>query len=253
MKNIFHLAPFALLFTLLALHPQTLFAMTLAQRGSEKVDLIEVYSSEGCSSCVPAWTWLEKAEQDPELWDSFVPVDFHVDYWDYLGWKDPFARHEFTQRQRNYSRQWKTQSVYTPGFVLNGKEWRNWYNQPRTISSADQHPGNLKIDQTKADLYRITFMPKEKKNDLWAHVVLLGFDIKSAVKAGENHGRLIKHNFAVLDYRRKELKLNPGGILEAEVSFKSPQELTSPRQAVAAWVSTQNDSTPLQATGGYLK
>ena len=51
---------------------------------------------------------------------------FHVDYWDYLGWRDPWGAEKFSERQRSYAADWHTRSIYTPGFVLNGKEWRDW-------------------------------------------------------------------------------------------------------------------------------
>src|SRR5258707_6179143 len=59
-------------------------------------------------------------------WRQVVPVAFHVDYWDQLGWKDRFAKPEFTSRQRLYCASWQRGSVYTPCFVLNGEEWQGW-------------------------------------------------------------------------------------------------------------------------------
>src|SRR3954471_14035949 len=84
--------------------------------------LIELFTSEGCSSCPPAEAWLSKLKSDPGLWKAFVPLAFHVDYWDRLGWRDPFASKEWTARQYRYAANWKGESVYTPGFVLDGVE-----------------------------------------------------------------------------------------------------------------------------------
>ncbi|MDB4793761.1 DUF1223 domain-containing protein, partial [Methylacidiphilales bacterium] len=67
--------------------------------------LIELYSSEGCSSCPPAEAWVNDLKSAPELWKSIFPVVFHVDYWDGLGWPDRFSRADYTQRQRNYAAQ----------------------------------------------------------------------------------------------------------------------------------------------------
>ena len=83
--------------------------------------LLELFTSEGCSSCPPAESWLSQLKQKPELWSGFVPVAFHVDYWDYLGWRDKWASQQFSDRQRDYAQAWGSDSVYTPGFVLNGK------------------------------------------------------------------------------------------------------------------------------------
>ena len=111
---------FLLLFTRVA------FAGDLAfQSGPKKVQLLELFTSEGCSSCPPAEASFSRLVNDPRLWHEFVPVAFHVDYWDGLGWKDPFASFEWTKRQQTYAEKWKAESVYTPAFVLDGREWRN--------------------------------------------------------------------------------------------------------------------------------
>src|SRR3954469_11090424 len=90
------------------------------ESGPQRTHLLELYTSEGCSSCPPAETWFSKLKDQPRLWRDFVPVAFHVDYWDRLGWRDPFAAKTWTARQYAYSTTWKNGSVYTPGFVLNG-------------------------------------------------------------------------------------------------------------------------------------
>src|SRR5580693_7997010 len=86
------------------------------QSSNKQTSLLELYTSEGCSSCPPAETWLSRLKASPGLWGDFVPVAFHVDYWDYLGWRDPWAKSEFSNRQRAYAARWHSQSVYTPGF-----------------------------------------------------------------------------------------------------------------------------------------
>ena len=89
-----------------------------------RTNLIELYTSEGCSSCPPADQWLSRLKVHPQLWHQLVPIAFHVDYWDYIGWQDRFAKPEFSERQRLYARQNNLSTVYTPALVLNGTEWR---------------------------------------------------------------------------------------------------------------------------------
>jgi hypothetical protein len=84
------------------------------QSSAKQVALIELYTSEGCSSCPPAEAWLSQLKADPGLWTSFVPIAFHVDYWDNLGWRDRFAAEKFTARQRAYAVEWSGDSLYTP-------------------------------------------------------------------------------------------------------------------------------------------
>lgn len=77
-------------------------ALTL-ESGEERVRVIELFTSEGCSSCPPADAWLSGLMDDPGLWNSLIPVAFHVDYWDHIGWKDRFSDAAFTERQRRYA------------------------------------------------------------------------------------------------------------------------------------------------------
>jgi hypothetical protein len=69
------------------------------ESGTTQTALLELYSSEGCSSCPPAEAWMASLRDAPGLWRDFVPVVFHVAYWDRLGWRDRFASEQFTQRQ----------------------------------------------------------------------------------------------------------------------------------------------------------
>ena len=82
------------------------------------LNLLELYSSEGCSSCPPAEAWLGNLRETPGLWRDFVPVAFHVNYWDRLGWPDRFASKAFTDREYVYASAWGSGTVYTPCFVL---------------------------------------------------------------------------------------------------------------------------------------
>src|SRR5580698_8345911 len=91
--------------------------------GMGRVAVIELYTSEGCSSCPPADHWLEALRNQRGLWRDFVPIGFHVNYWDNLGWKDRFASRPFTQRQYALAGTWGGNSVYTPCFAFDGKEW----------------------------------------------------------------------------------------------------------------------------------
>src|SRR3954463_12916141 len=96
-----------------------------ARSGDKTAALVELYTSEGCDSCPPADRWLSAlgASYRPEL---LVPLALHVDYWDYIGWKDPYARREFSQRQRRLSQLQRVALVYTPQVVLQGADFRAW-------------------------------------------------------------------------------------------------------------------------------
>jgi hypothetical protein len=151
------------------------------ESGPRKVHLLELFTSQGCSSCPPAEAWFSKLKAEPQLWKDFVPLAFHVDYWDRLGWRDPFASKEWTARQNEYAAAWKNDSVYTPGVVLNGRESR----QRSIPTPSAEKPGLLKLlivnDQVSAE-----FTPTNgTTKDVDLHVALLGFDLNSKVTAGE--------------------------------------------------------------------
>lgn len=158
-----------------------------------KTRLLELFTSEGCSSCPPAEAWLGRLKDSPRLWQDFAPIAFHVDYWDRLGWRDPYAAKAWTERQYRYSAAWKNGSVYTPGFVLDGREWRNAAAPP--VSS--DAPGVLRISVANGDTATARFEPtgKAAAPPLEVHVAQLGFGLVTNVKAGENSGRKLQRLF----------------------------------------------------------
>src|SRR5689334_10736263 len=116
--------------------------------GPERVHLLELYTSEGCSSCPPAEAWINELRNSPLLWKAIVPVTLHITYWDYLGWRDAFARPEFTQRQQAFAGQWNAANVYTPEFVLDGTEWR----RGSLPAAGPEKPGLLQAQLTSTSL-----------------------------------------------------------------------------------------------------
>src|SRR5271154_4074347 len=113
------------------------------QSSAEQVTFLELYTSEGCSSCPPAEAWLSRIKDSPELWKSVVPVAFHVDYWDYLGWHDPWAEKAFSDRQRAYAAAWGSGQIYTPCFARNGREWQDWSGSDDPSGHSTAKPGVL--------------------------------------------------------------------------------------------------------------
>jgi hypothetical protein len=211
--------------------------------GENRTHLLELFSSEGCSSCPPAEQWLGGLREAPGLWHDFVPVAFHVDYWDRLGWRDLFARKEFTARQYAYSGQWGSDTVYTPGFVLDGAEWRQTSGQPPPPAS-EEKAGRLSVVSAGSGAWRVTFAPA---GDYEVHVVLLGGGMASRVYAGENEGRTLRHEFVAL-----VLKSAPLTAGAAELSLPEATDKGITRRALAVWVTRRGEVAPLQATGGWL-
>lgn len=220
----------------------------------KRVSLVELYTSEGCSSCPPADKWLNSLLNNNELWSEFIPLAFHVDYWDYIGWQDPFASKAYSQRQYLYASQKNIRSVYTPGIVLNGKEWRGWSRSRRPkYDSSPAGKLSIEIKQEKFSanyipLSQSKFKPEQK---FTLNIALLGFDQLSDVAAGENGGKTFKHDFVVLAYRTVEMKSTNDGFI-VDLTTLPNHSYSTKIKAVASWVNEKSNLTPLQATGGWL-
>ncbi len=232
------------------------WAEEFAKSGPAQVSLLEVYSSEGCSSCPPAEDWVSaRLSRHAGLWTDFVPVVFHVDYWDDLGWKDRFGDPAFTERQRRYAAAWKNNSVYTPGFILNGQEWRNWYYYDAIPDPEDAHAGILLLEKEREDFLKMTFKPEGDNAGMRAcvaHVAVLGSGLISDVTAGENRGARLRHDFTVLHYSEIIMDLSADGIFQTGVSLSFPEHSADQKLGIAVWVSRENNPQPLQAAGGYF-
>lgn len=230
----------------MAQHPTQSFESPL-----ERVTVVELFTSHGCSSCPPAESWLRKLEQSPGLWQQVIPLAFHVDYWDYLGWKDRFADAAYSQRQREYRRSGGLGSVYTPGLLVNGQEWRGWYWGRSIPHGQPPQVGRLALEgSAEAGLtLRFTPGPDWQASELQAHIAILGSGVESHIGAGENRGRDLQESFVVLTDAQTTETVAP---YTWRLDWPAAKPLPSGRQALVAWISGPDGPTPLQAVGGWL-
>lgn len=235
------------------------FAQALAtpltmRSGVQQVHLLELYTSEGCSSCPPADRWISGLKEDPRLWKAVVPVAFHVDYWDYLGWRDRFATTEYSSRQRNYAAKGLVRSVYTPAFILDGNEWRGWFLRPKLRLENSDAVGELTLN-VHAGQQRVEadFNTGQNNfpNSMEIHLAVLGFDISTPVRAGENKGRTLTHDFVVLAYDRGSMARTDALNYNAKLSLPTP-EIEASKKAIVSWINLPGDPRPIQAVGGWL-
>jgi hypothetical protein len=211
--------------------------------GTKQVTLLELYTSQGCSSCPPAERWLNEYIDDDDLWTSIVPAAFHVDYWDYIGWKDIYATPQHGERQRDYARTGKARTVYTPGLFINGREWWGWTLRVSPRAS-DREPGNLSVVISDRQLVG-TFPAKPTPLEL--HVALLGSGLETQVERGENRNRTLAQEFVVLAH---ETHTSQTG--RWEVPVPQSKHTSAGRYGIAVWISEAGNPSPLQATGGWL-
>ena len=220
------------------------------ESGETQTSLLELFTSEGCSSCPPAEKWLSSFKSNPDLWTKTVPIAFHVDYWDHLGWRDRFAKPDFTQRQQHYAAAWGGDSVYTPGFAVNGREWRGWFGVGGGLRSSSEKIGKLGVTLSGDGKVAAIFVPTAASNPrlLKFEVALLGNDLESEVKRGENSGRKLRHDFVVLGIATTDMTKEND---RWTASVQLPSSGDDKPGALAAWI-TEN-AIPIQATGGWLR
>lgn len=208
--------------------------------------LIELFTSEGCSSCPPAEEYLNGLQHHPQLWSAYIPVAFHVDYWDYLGWRDPYAHKVHGERQSWYAKQRNLRTVYTPAFVVNGKAWRpGWLN--RELPKIAGQSGELKVTVNGKQL-TASYIPLSSQNEkLTLNIAILGMKLVNHIQAGENTGRTASHEFVVVGYKTLQSDNNHWLTRLPELHYTAAREY-----AIAVWVNRPSDPSPLQATGGPL-
>lgn len=215
--------------------------------------VVELYTSEGCSSCPPADAWLASFKQDPRLFESLLPLAFHVDYWDMLGWSDPFAKPAYSKRQRDWVSERRVSQPYTPGFVVNSQEWRGWFGQQLELPATDGSPGILHVswpDKTQPLTLRFD-TEKAAYERLAVNVAVLGMGLETEVQAGENRGRTLRHDFVVLSHQRHVISRKGNGYA-AQIAAPGIPAVGQRRSVLAVWLSPLTSQRIIQAAAGYV-
>jgi hypothetical protein len=166
-----------------------------ARSGAAVTPLVELYTSEGCNSCPPADRWLSALVQRPEV----VALAYHVDYWDRLGWKDRFASPAYTRRQYEQLAHNGARFAYTPQIVIDGRDQQGG---PR-LALANRPAPVVSIELVR-DGERVTanvVAGASAPARLAAYWAVTESGHRTAVKAGENEGVTLAHDFVVRDYR----------------------------------------------------
>jgi hypothetical protein len=196
---------FALSLVNLAIQP-AIAAECSAKSGAATVPLLELYTSEGCSSCPPADKWLSDFKPDTK---KIIPLAFHVDYWDYIGWKDKFSKAEYSERQRKTAAFAGAGFVYTPQFVFNGRDLKgvdtSRLNQAISASQKLASRADLSLNAITQANGEITLKATAQAinsaeiNNADIFIAIYENKLVSQVNAGENNGRELKHDYVVRD------------------------------------------------------
>jgi hypothetical protein len=181
-----------------------------AQSPANTAALVELYTSEGCDSCPPADRWLSSLGARGYAPDRVVPIALHVDYWDYIGWKDPYAKQAFSARQRKMASLARAAIVYTPQVLLQGRDFRHWaagaFDQE--VAKINAQPAKARISLLLDPLQKDAFAVEAgvvlqngvSPQDLALYLGAFENKLVSEVKAGENRGRTLPHDYVVLQW-----------------------------------------------------
>lgn len=179
-----------------------------ARSQSHTTALVELYTSEGCSSCPPADRWLSTLSRLGAR-GSVVPLALHVDYWDYLGWRDPFAERSFSLRQRELAALAHASFVYTPQVLLQGRDFRAWGSAAfgEQLARVNARPAKAAIRLSLTQARQDALLVDAHADLAGAHepsgaaLYLASYESRlvSRVRRGENEGQTLTHDFVVVD------------------------------------------------------
>jgi len=196
------------------------------------VALIELYTSEGCDSCPPADEWLSHLAGG-EAARRAIPIAFHVDYWDRLGWKDRFASGKYTDRQYEQMRRQHSSFVFTPQVMLQGRDfgqWRTGSEPTAAIAAINARRPRANIELTVepqgpnavVDI-RVLVPDVRDRSRAVVAVALVQSRLSSDVKAGENAGKRLSHDHVVRQWR-DGIALDAAGEVRQRLQFALPAD-----------------------------
>jgi hypothetical protein len=200
------LAPFLAAALACAAGPLHAQAACEAHGGPTVPAVVELYTSEGCSSCPPADRWLTQRQSG----SGVIALAFHVDYWDRLGWLDRFASPAYTERQQQWQRRLGLRFVYTPQVVLDGEDRKDW-RRIGGLSARGGAQADAILRRVAAGIYEAEIRAHAGAPALAAFWALTEDGHRTAVKAGENDGAALHHDAVVRHYRELPRLAAPAG------------------------------------------
>jgi hypothetical protein len=247
--------PFALI-TLLCIFCEALPAqagnLCTAQSGRATAAVVELYSSEGCSSCPPADRQLSKLKNELGANALVVPLALHVTYWDSLGWKDSLGQAIFDARQKELTMGSQSRFAYTPEFFVNGTELQAWSNAlPDTIKRINQQPAPVTITLSSTPVsndmvsLKASVAARDPQPNSALYLAITESGLTSHVSRGENSGTTLTHDDAVRIWLGP-IPLNHGNAQVRQEVKLSPAWNRKQLQAVAFVQDTRNGAV-LQA------
>jgi hypothetical protein len=161
---------------------------------AEDVVVVELYTSQGCSSCPPADEFVAMLAADPRL----LPLALHVDYWDYIGWADKFAMPQFTDRQRDYARAIGSRTIYTPQLIIGGRDRIEGFAPQETAAQLERHlalSSDVRLSVERRGDSLVIRAEADPPLDQPARIQLVRYKPEEtvAIERGENAGKTITY------------------------------------------------------------
>jgi hypothetical protein len=202
------------------------------------VVVVELFTSEGCSSCPPADRLLSELSGKEPSRRPVYTLAFHVDYWDQLGWKDPFSDPYCTRRQRAYARLFQADNVYTPQLIVNGRREFLGSDRKQALAAIDEallEPAQarieLSIERSEKGICQAAFTVTGAPAGAVLNLACVESGLSSHVDAGENEGRILEHDHVVRAFQTV-LLAEPRGTVRLNV----PRTSQVSRSSVVAYV-----------------
>lgn len=226
--------------------------------GPKTAALVELYTSEGCSSCPPADRQMRRLGDALDPGAQAVALALHVGYWDYIGWKDPYARPAFAERQEWLVHANGQRTIYTPQFFVNGSELRAAH------ASLREEVRRLNLTPAAADIRLHAALAANGMLQLSAqasaaasgaplvlYVALTESGLVSQVARGENAGATLEHDHVVREWIGP-VRLGADGA-RVQRDIRIPAAWNRSRLGLAAFVQDPRNGRVLQAVGGHCR
>lgn len=230
--------------------------------GVTRAELIELYTSEGCSSCPPADKWMSELIPHVISASEIVPIAFHVDYWDRLGWRDRFATPAFTARQYAYSKVSGSSFVFTPQVIMAGHNEQNWSNNNHVrevvrAGGAIEPGAHIVLHQQALTSGKVKFDVKAQLlhapilNEARIYAALFQNGLVSNVANGENSGKRLIHDYVVRNLITSQ-HADHHGLISLHDAFLLPEDALSELMGIAVFVQDAKTGKVLQAMSSPL-
>lgn len=232
--------------------PAPSFALCEAESGPKTAALVELYTSEGCSSCPPAEELLSQLRRTLGPETEVIPLALHVNYWDYIGWKDPYAQGAFGERQKWLVRANNQRTIYTPQFFVGGAEFRSRRETlPSEVQRLNTTPATatIRVQAAISASGALTLAAEAKAHTdadpLALYLAVTENGLVSKVTRGENGGATLRHDHVVRAWFGPTRLSGDTARLRREIA--PPQPWNRARLEVVAFVQNERTGRVLQA------